>query len=79
MTLSILNKNLGNNVRAARLLANKTQLELAHDIGYSGPDAGAYISRVEAGQQEPRLDTIARIAEALGTTTEKLIASKKKK
>lgn len=63
------NPSLGENIRTARSNAGITQLALAHAIGYNGADAGAYISRVESGAQEPRLDTLSRIAEALGVTT----------
>jgi len=33
----------------------------------------AYISNLEAGKQNPTLETIAKIAEALGTTSDKLL------
>jgi transcriptional regulator with XRE-family HTH domain len=59
---------LGGNIRQARTKANMTQLALAHAIGYTGDDAGAYISRVESNTQAPRIDTLLRIAEALGVT-----------
>jgi transcriptional regulator with XRE-family HTH domain len=59
---------LGGNIRNARTKANLTQLALAHAIGYTGDDAGAYISRVESNTQAPRIDTLLRIAEALGVT-----------
>lgn len=59
---------LGENIRNARTKANLTQLALAHAIGYNGDDAGAYISRVESNTQAPRIDTLLRIAEALGVT-----------
>jgi transcriptional regulator with XRE-family HTH domain len=59
---------LGENIRNARTKANLTQLALAHAIGYTGDDAGAYISRVESNTQAPRIDTLLRIAEALGVT-----------
>jgi transcriptional regulator with XRE-family HTH domain len=59
---------LGENIRNARTKANMTQLALAHAIGYQGDDAGAYISRVEANVQAPRIDTLLRIAEALQVT-----------
>jgi transcriptional regulator with XRE-family HTH domain len=59
---------LGQRIRAARTKANLTQLALAHAIGYTGDDAGAYISRVESNTQAPRIDTLLRIAEALGVT-----------
>jgi len=57
---------LGLNIKQARTKANMTQLALAHAIGYEGDDAGAYISRVESNHQAPRIDTLQRIAEALG-------------
>jgi transcriptional regulator with XRE-family HTH domain len=59
---------LGGNIRQARTKANLTQLALAHAIGYTGDDAGAYISRVESNTQAPRIDTLLRIAESLGVT-----------
>jgi transcriptional regulator with XRE-family HTH domain len=59
---------LGENIRKARTKANMTQLALAHAIGYTGDDAGAYISRVESNTQAPRIDTLLRIAQALGVT-----------
>lgn len=55
-------------IQDARKRKNMTQLALAHAIGYTGDDAGAYISRVESNTQAPRLDTLQRIAEALGVT-----------
>ena len=66
-------KSLGANLRAARLAANLTQLALAHKLGYTGPDAGAYISRVESGLQEPRIHTLRRIANALTVTLDSLL------
>lgn len=59
---------LGENIHQTRKRKGMTQLELAHAIGYEGDDAGAYISRVESGRQAPRLDTLQRIAAALGVT-----------
>lgn len=59
---------LGQNIRKARTKAGMTQLALAHAIGYTGDDAGAYISRVESDTQAPRIDTLLRIAEALQVT-----------
>lgn len=59
---------LGENIRTARTAKGVTQLALAHAIGYQGDDAGAYISRVEANVQAPRIDTLLRIADALGVT-----------
>lgn len=60
--------SLGSNIKRARLKTKLTQLALAHAIGYTGDDAGAYISRVESDGQAPRIDTLQRIAEALGVT-----------
>ena len=59
-------ESLGENIKRARTAANLTQLALAHQIGYQGDDAGAYISRVESNHQAPRIDTLQRIADALG-------------
>lgn len=66
---------LGENIKHARTAKGLTQLTLAHAIGYTGDDAGAYISRVEAGLQEPRLETLSRIAEALGVAVCSLLAA----
>lgn len=66
---------VGEKIKQARQKAGITQLALAHAIGYAGDDAGAYISRVEAGRQEPRLDTLTRIAEALRVPACSLLAS----
>lgn len=59
---------LGSKIRSVRTTKGITQLALAHAIGYQGDDAGAYISRVESDTQAPRIDTLLRIAEALGVT-----------
>lgn len=70
-------KQLGANIRRAREAAHMTQLVLAHCIGLSGQDAGAYISRVESGQ-EPRLKTLQLIAIALKVSLGDLLPSAKK-
>lgn len=67
---------LGENIKSARTAKGITQLALAHAIGYTGDDAGAYISRVESGQQAPRLDTLQRIADALGVAVCSLLPGK---
>lgn len=67
---------LGDNIKSARTAKALTQLALAHAIGYTGDDAGAYISRVESGQQAPRLDTLQRIADALGVAVCSLLPGK---
>jgi transcriptional regulator with XRE-family HTH domain len=50
--------------------AGLTQMELANR---SEMDM-AEISRLERGQRSPRLDTMVRVAEALGLTIEDLVA-----
>lgn len=70
--------SLGQNIRQARTKANLTQLALAHAIGYTGDDAGAYISRVENDGQAPRLDTLQRIADALGVAVCSLLPGNSK-
>lgn len=64
---------VGNAVAKARVEAMMTQLQLAHAIGLAGEDAGAAISRLENGEQEPRLGKLIRIAEALGVPLESLL------
>jgi len=68
---------IGENIKTLRERKGLTQLALAHLIGYKGEDAGAYICRLEAGQQEPRVKTLQRIALALGTTVGKLLERRK--
>lgn len=65
---------IGDNIKTARTRRDMTQLLLAHKIGMSGEDAGAFISRIEAGIQEPRIGTLRKIAKALGVKVEKLMA-----
>lgn len=67
---------VGHNVQQCRLASGLTQLQLAHAIGYKGQDAGAYISRIESGKQQPRVDTLAKIAEALHTSLDSLLKRK---
>jgi len=71
-----LNKQVGANVRQAREAAGKTQLALAHEIGWAGDDAGAQISLYESGQKEPRISTLTRIAAALGVSIDVLLKTK---
>lgn len=67
---------IGDRIKAARLAANMTQLALAHALGRTGSNAGAYISHVESGGYLPRIDTLQRIAAALGVPLEKLLSRK---
>lgn len=64
---------LGQHIRAARAAVGLTQLALAHAMGLTGEDAGAYISRLETDSHEPKLETLRRIAEVLGVTLDRLI------
>lgn len=64
---------VGTKVARARTKAKLTQLQLAHKIGLSGDDAGAAISRLESGTQEPRLEKLIRIAAALRVPLESLL------
>lgn len=68
---------LGENIRKARNRRDLTQLALAHAIGLKGDDAGAYICRIEGGSQEPRLDTLTKLAKALKVKLDFLLTGKK--
>lgn len=68
---------IGVNIRRAREEAGMTQNDVAHKLGYTGPTAGAYISRLESGQR-PRIDTLAAIARILGVHVEDLLAKPRK-
>lgn len=74
---TVTDDSLGLNIRDARKAKGLTQLALAHKIGYSGDDAGAYISRLENGQQEPQVRTLRRIADALGVAMGTLLRTRK--
>ena len=64
---------LGDAIRKARQRAGLSQLAVAHAIGFTGQDAGAYICRVEGGHIQPRFDTLARICNALGIEMKSLL------
>ncbi len=53
---------IGDNIRAARERKNMTQISLAKKLGYVGN--GSAISHLETGHQQPRLETINKIAKA---------------
>jgi len=72
-------ENIGDNIKLVRERKSMTQLALAHAIGYKGDDAGACISRIESGQQEPRFSTLRKIASALGIEVDFLLRSEKEK
>ena len=51
-----------------------SQLKLAHALGYKGPDAGAFLSKIESGKHIPTVPTLLAIAGKLGTSLEALLA-----
>lgn len=60
---------LGARVRALRLAAGLTQAELARRTGIHRPN----IARVEAGRHTPSLETLARLAAAIGVPTTRVL------
>ncbi len=70
--------HLGPNLKRFRLANRLTQLALAHRVGLRGDNAGAYICRVEKGEQTPHLSMIQAIATVLGVTLQQLVAKKER-
>jgi len=69
--IAINGEKLGARLRELRLAAGLTQAELARRTGIHRPN----IARVEAGRHTPSLETLARIANAIGVpTTHVLVA-----
>lgn len=60
---------VGERIRAVRLHANLTQEKVALASGIDRPS----IVRIEAGQQSPTLDTLIRIAAAIGVPLSELV------
>jgi DNA-binding XRE family transcriptional regulator len=61
--------SVGRRVRDLRMKAGITQAELARRTGIHRPN----IARVEAGRHTPSLETVARLAEALGTSPARIL------
>lgn len=61
---------LGQRLRQLRLQAGLTQAELARRTGIHRPN----IARVEAGRHTPSLETLARLAAAIGVSTTRVLA-----
>ncbi len=62
-------RQIGDQIRAARLHANLTQEQVAHAIPM---DRAAYV-RIEQGQASALLDTLILIAEAIGVPLAHLV------
>lgn len=62
-------QRLGARIRALRLAAGLTQAELARRTGIHRPN----IARVEAGRHTPSLETLARLATAIGVPTTRVL------
>lgn len=62
-------RSLGARIRELRQLAGITQAELSRRTGIHRPN----IARVEAGRHTPSLETISRLAEALGVKTSHIL------
>jgi DNA-binding XRE family transcriptional regulator len=63
---------LGARLRELRVAAGLTQAELARRTGIHRPN----IARVEAGRHTPSLETLARLASAIGVSTTTVLAEK---
>jgi DNA-binding XRE family transcriptional regulator len=69
--IAIDGERLGARLRELRLEAGLTQAELARRTGIHRPN----IARVEAGRHTPSLETLARIANAIGVSTTQVLVS----
>jgi DNA-binding XRE family transcriptional regulator len=69
--IAIDGERLGARLRELRLAAGLTQAELARRTGIHRPN----IARVEAGRHTPSLETLARIANAIGVSTTRVLVS----
>ncbi len=69
--IAIDGERLGARLRKLRLEAGLTQAELARRTGIHRPN----IARVEAGRHTPSLETLARIANAIGVSTTHVLVS----
>jgi DNA-binding XRE family transcriptional regulator len=63
-------EQLGARLRELRLAAGLTQAELARRTGIHRPN----IARVEAGRHTPSLETLSRLAVAIGVPTTRVLA-----
>lgn len=69
-SIAIDGARLGRRLRALRLEAGLTQADLARRTGIHRPN----IARVEAGRHTPALETLARLANAIGVPTTRVLS-----
>lgn len=62
--MSEVNESVGKMIREARKRKGLTQRELGEKLGIGEPTVNKY----ESGKQNPTVDTLKRIADALGVT-----------
>lgn len=62
-------ESLGEQVRLARLAKRWTQEDLAHEAGLDR----SFVGSLERGERNPSLDTLCRIAKALGVKLASLV------
>lgn len=72
-------KHIGPNIKRLREGRGLTQLALGLAVGWTGAEAGAHVSRIESGEVEPRMDTLARLASALDAGLIDLIEAPEKR
>ena len=69
--LNIVKNNLGRNVKELRLSSNMSQTDLA----VKAKVRQSLISKMESGKGNPTLDSVVKIARALGVTVIELLDS----
>ena len=62
-------QKLGNNLKRMRTRNNISQSDIARSLDVSR----SFISNIENGKTNPTLSTIARLADAINVTTDKLL------
>ena len=65
---------IGKNIKTVRELQGLTQEQLAKKLGHDSSSAASYISKVESGKHKPSIGNLLKIAKALKTTAEALLA-----
>lgn len=59
-------------LREARINAGLTQEQLGQRLGLGAGTCMSYVCRLERGTREPRLETLVRVADALGVSIDYL-------